>query len=574
MYLAQSPYLDLVSDERIRGMQQQMGRTPGEPMSHEVASELCQRLGLQAMLEGSVSAVGRTTVVALAATDCHTGGTISKVDKSVERKEEVLNALGEITATIRRALGESGASLARNNTPIEEATTPSLEALKAYTEAYARRAAGAEVAAVELLERAIAIDPQFALADTTLSSIYGGFGETGRSEEYARLAYEHRERVSERERLFITYQYHDRYTGDQLKAREALEVWKRTYTRDYRPSNALALLLIRLGDYATAITEAEDAMQRNPLHAFPRSNLAHAYRGAGRYVEARQVAERAMAEKLQTMPMRRLLYQLGELLGDPALSKAQIDCAATQQRSFDMSGARGQVAIYHGRVQEARRLFAETMKDATDRGFPQVASGYAAQAAFAEVIYGYGRPPIEQARTIVQSPTAHEPRLRAATAMALGGEPGDADALVRRLRGVRPQDTLLQNAYLPVVEAAALLARGDAAGAVEQLRRAAPYENGIVAALLPVYVRGEARLRAGAAEEAAREFQSILTHRGADPFSPVVALAHLGLGRAHARTGAIAESRAAYEALFAIWSGADPDLPVLRKAREEYAALK
>jgi tetratricopeptide (TPR) repeat protein len=574
VYLAQSPYLDLVSDERIRGMQQQMGRKPGEPMSHGVAAELCQRLGLQAMLEGSVSAVGRTTVVALAATDCHTGATIEKVDKTVERKEDVLSALGEITATIRRSLGESGASLAKNNTPIEEATTPSLDALKAYTEAFARRAAGSEVAAVELLERAIAIDPQFALAHTTLSSIYGGFGETGRSEEYARLAYEHRERVSERERLFITYQFHDRVTGDQLKAREALEVWKRTYTRDYRPSNALALLLIRLGDYATAITEAEDAMQRNPLHAFPRSNLAHAYRGAGRYAEARQVAERAMAENLQTMPMRRLLYQLGELLGDPALSKAQIDWAATQQRSFDMSGARGQVAIYGGRVQEARRLFAATMKDATDRGFPQVASGYAAQAAFAEVVYGYGSPPVEQARGVVRSATAFEPQLRAATAMALGGDPAEADALVRRLRGVRPQDTLLQNSYLPVVEAAALLARGDASAAVEQLRRAAPYENGIVAALLPVYVRGEAKLRAGAPDEAAREFQSILTHRGADPFSPVVALANLGLGRAYARTGAMAESRAAYEALFAIWSGADPDLPVLRQARDEYARLR
>ncbi len=574
VYLAQSPYLDLVSDERIRGMQQQMGRKPGEPMPHAVAAELCQRLGLQAMLEGSVSAVGKTTVVALAATDCHTSATIAKVDKSVERKEDVLRALGEITASIRSSLGESGASLARNNTPIEEATTPSLEALKAYTEAFARRAAGAEVEAVALLERAIAIDPQFALAHTTLSSIYGGFGETGRSEEYARFAYEHRERVSERERLFITYQFHDRYTGDQLKTREALEVWKRTYPRDYRPSNALALLLIRLGDYAGAVTEAEDAMQRNPLHAFPRSNLAHAYRGAGRYTEARQVAERAMAENLQTVPMRRLLYQLGELLADPALSQAQIDWAATQQRSFDMSGARGQVAIYHGRVEEARRLFAETMKEATERGFPQVASGYAAQAAFAEVVYGYGRPPVEQARRVVRSDTAYEPQLRAATAMALGGEPAEADALVRRLRGVRPQDTLLQNAYLPVVEAAALLARGNAAAAVEQLRRAAPYENGIVAALLPVYVRGEAKLRAGAADEAAREFQSILTHRGADPFSPVVALAHLGLGRAYARTGATAESRAAYEALFAIWSGADPDLPVLRQAREEYAAIK
>jgi serine/threonine protein kinase/tetratricopeptide (TPR) repeat protein len=573
VYLAQSPYLDLVSDERIRSMLQQMGRKPDADMSHEVASELCQRLGLQAMLEGSVSAVGHVTVVALAATDCHTNATITMERTEVERKEDVLRALGELTSSIRTSLGESRASLARNNVPIEEATTPSLEALKAYTEAVARRAEGHEVKAVELLERAIAIDPQFALAHTTLSSIYGGFGETGRSEEYARLAYEHRERVSERERLFITYQYHDRVTGDQLKAREALEVWKRTYPRDYRPSNALALLHIRLGDYGAAITEAEDARNRNPLHAFPRSNLAHALRGAGRYADARSVVEEAMAKNLQTVPMRRLLYQLAELQGDQPLAQQQIEWAANHARSFDISGARGQVAIYHGRIAEARKLFAETMKDATERGFPQVASGYAAQAAFAEVLYGYGREPLEQARVVVRTATAFEPQLRAATVLALGGEPEEAEGLVRRLRGVRSQDTLLQNAYLPVVEAAALLARNRPADAIEELRRATPYENGIVAALLPVYVRGEARLRAGAPEEAKREFQAILTHRGADPFSPVAALAHLGLARAHARAGGIAESRASYEALLGIWSNADPDLPILAQVRAEYAAI-
>jgi hypothetical protein len=170
------------------------------------------------------------------------------------------------------------------------------------------------------------------------------------------------------------------------------------------------------------------------------------------------VAEKALSEKLETMPMRRLLYQLGELQGDAELARQQIEWATNHARSFDMSGARGQVALFHGRVIEARRLFAETMTAATARGFPQVASGYAAQAAFAEVIYGYGRPPLEQARTVVQTATAFEPQLRAAAALALGGQAQEADALVRRLRGVRSQDTLLQSAYLPVVEATALLA--------------------------------------------------------------------------------------------------------------------
>jgi serine/threonine protein kinase/Tfp pilus assembly protein PilF len=573
VYLAQSPYLDLASDERIRSTLQLMGRDPDARMTHAVAADVCQRLGLQAMLEGSVSAVGRGTIVALVATDCHTETTIAREQIEVERKEDVLRAVGQLTSTIRRSLGESGASLARNNVPIEEATTPSLEALKAYTEAVALRAAGAEVRAVKELERAIAIDPEFALAHTTLSSIYGGFGETGPSEEYARLAYEHRERVSERERLFIMYQYHERVTGDQLKAREALEVWKRTYPRDYRPPNALAVLLNRLGEYDAAAAEAQEAMRRNPEHAFPRSNLAHAHRGAGRYAEARAVAEEALARKLETVPMRRLLYQIAEIQGDRGLAEQQLRWAANHTRSFDLTGARAQVATFRGRMGEARKFFAETMAAATDRGFPQVASGYAAQAAFAELLYGYRGTAAEDARRVARTATAYEPRIRAATALALVGQPDEADAVVRHLRNVRPEDTLLQNAYVPVAEAAVLLARTRPDAAIEPLRRASPYEHGTIAALLPIYLRAEARLRAGATDEAVREFQVVLTHRGADPFSPIIPLAQLGLARAQLRRGDLAESRKAYDALFGIWADADADLPILRLARHEFARL-
>ena len=574
VYLAQSPYLDLVSDERIRSTLQLMGRDPDARMTHALAADVCQRLGLQAMLEGSVSAVGRGTVVALVATDCHTGATIAREQIEVERKEDVLGAVGQITSDIRGSLGESGASLARNNVPIEEATTPSLEALRAYTEAVSLRAAGAEVRAVKLLEQAIAIDPQFALAHTTLSSIYGGFGETGPSEEYARLAYEHRARVSERERLFIMYQYHERVTGDQLKAREALEVWKRTYPRDYRPPNALAVLLNRLGDYDAAAAEAQEAMRRNPEHAFPRSNLAHAYRGAGRYAEARAVAEEALAQQLETVPMRRLLYQIAEIQGDRALAEQQLQWATNHARSFDLTGARAQVATFRGRMKEARTFFLETMNAATEREFPQVASGYAAQSAFADLLYGYRGSAAEDARRVARSSTAYEPRIRAATALALIGEPDEADALVRRLRNARPEDTLLQYAYVPVAEAAVLLARNRPAQAVEPLRRATPYERGTIAALLPIYLRAEASLRAGEAQDAISEFQFVLTHRGADPFSPVVPLAQLGLARAYARRGDVSASRKTYEALFAMWSSADEDLPILHEAREEFAKLR
>ena len=573
VYLSQSPYLDIVSDERVRSTLQLMGREPTERMTHNVAQELCQRLGLQAMLEGSVSAVGSATVVALAATDCTTGATIARQQVDVERKEDVLRAMGTITADVREALGESRDSLARHNVPIEEATTPSMDALKAYTEGIQRRAAGRETDAIPFFERAIALDSRFALAYTTLSSLYGGLGETGRSEELARLAYENREHVSERERLFITYQYHDRFTGDQTRTQETLEVWKRTYPRDYRPANALAVLFNRLGEYQSAVGEAEEAIKRNPAHAFPQSNLAYALRGAGRYDRARDVAAQAVARNLGTGPLRRLLYQLSEMQGDQQTARAQLEWAATSSLGFDLTGARAQIAAFRGRMSEARQLYDETIAAADARGFAQIGSGYAAQAALTEAVYGFQEQAAATARKIVQSATANEPQLRAATALALAGGADDAEAVIRRLRNVRPDDTLLHTAYLPAAEAAVQIQRGKAASAVEALRPAVRHERGIVAALIPAYLRGEARLRAGNPAEAVREFKVVLDNRGADPFSPIVPLAQLGLARALVRSGDTAGGRAAYDAVLRTWFAADADLPPLLAARQEAAAL-
>ena len=572
VYLAQSPYLELVSDDRIRGQLQLMGRDPATRMTHDVAAEVCQRLGLQAMLEGSVSAVGRDIVVALVATDCASGAPIARQQVEVARKEDVLRAIGPMSASVRTALGESRASLARHNVPIEEASTPSLDALKAYTEAAARRASGAEMEAIPFLERAIGLDKRFALAYTTLSTIYGGLGETGRSEEYARLAYENRDHVSERERLFITYQYHDRFTGDQLKARETLDVWKRTYPRDYRPANALAVLLNRLGAYDEAAAEAEEAMRRNPAHAFPPSNLAYANRGAGRYDRARAVAEDALARRIETVPTRRLLYQLAEMRGDEAAARAQLEWAVKNARGFDIIGARAQVLAYRGQVAAARALYAEAVTAARGQGLTQVAFGYASQAALMDAVYGYAREALTEARAVVRSATAFEPQLRAAAALALAGDADGAEAVVRRFRTVRPEDTLLHAAYLPVAEAAVSLRRGRAADALEQLRPAAPYEHGLIAALAPAYLRGEAHLRAGAAADAVKDFQAILDHRGADPFSPLLPMAQLGLARAHALAGNVVDSRKAYDALFAGWKDADADHPVLRQVQTELPA--
>ncbi len=423
------------------------------------------------------------------------------------------------------------------------------------------------------LERAIQADPGFALAHATLSSAYGGLGETGRSEEYARLAYEKRERVSERERLFITYQYHDRVTGDQLKAREALEVWSRTYPRDYRAPNALALLLNRLGDFEGAAVEAEEARRRNPAHAFPYSNLAHARRGQGRYADARAVAEQAIAHQLETVPMRRLLYQVTLLLGDPAAAQEHVAWAATRQRGFDVLGAQAQAAAFHGRITEARQLFAQTMAAAESQRFPQITSGYYAWAALTEALVGDRTRALSQAREVAATSTAPEPALRAAVALALAGAPDEAEAAVNRRGEVRPEDTFLRVAYLPAARGAIALARNRPTETVEALRPAAPYQFGFIAALAPAYIEGLAYARAGAHAEAARVFRSVVEHRGSDPFSPLVPMAQLGLARALAASGDVAGSRRAYETLLEWWAGADADLAVVGAARQERDAL-
>jgi serine/threonine protein kinase/tetratricopeptide (TPR) repeat protein len=573
VYLGQSPYLDVVSDERVRSGLQMMGQAVDTTLTHQVATDLCERLGVQAMLEGSVSAVGRNTVIALIATDCENGGTIAREQAEVQRKEDVLRVLGELTASVRTALGEPRTSLTAHNVPIQDATTPSLEALKAYTEAAAKRAAGQEMDGIRWLERAIQADPGFALAYTTLSTAYGGLGETGRSEEYARLAYEKRGRVSERERLFITYQYHDRVTGDQIKAREALEVWSRTYPRDYRAPNALAVLLNRFGDFQAAALEAEEARRRNPAHAFPYSNLAHARRGQGRYADARAVAEQAIAQRLETVPMRRLLYQVTTLLGDAAAAQQQVAWAATRQRGFDVLGAQAQDAAFHGRLIEARRLFAQTMAAAEGQRFAQITSGYYAWSAVTEALLGDRALALTQARDVARTSTAPEPALRAAVALALAGVPDEADAVVQSRSRVRPEDTFLRVAYLPAATAAIALARNRPAAAVEALRPAAPYQFGVIAALAPTYFEGLAYARAGAHTEAARVFRSLVEHRGSDPFSPLIPVAQLGLARELAASGDLDASRRAYDVLLEWWSGADPSFHLAGVARQERAAL-
>jgi eukaryotic-like serine/threonine-protein kinase len=573
VHLSQSPFLDVVPTERVRETLQMMGQPANAPLTSAVAREVCQRQGVKAMLQGSVARLGTAYVLTLEASDCLQGEFLAREQVQVERKEDVVGALGTSSRSLRRRLGESLATLERFDVPIEQATTGSIDALRAYALGVAERAAGTDIDAIPFFRRAAEIDPTFASAYNALSSIYGSLGESDRREEYARLAYDHRAHVTERERLFIEYQYHDAVTGDEMRALEILQVWKQSYPRDYRPANALAVLFNRVGQYTRAIEEATEARRRNPDHPFPYSNLAFAYRGANRYAEARQAAGEALKRGIETVPTRRLLFQLALLEGVEGEAAEHLAWARNRAREFDLIGAQAQAMAHAGRMAEARELYRGTAERAERQGFPQIALGYQAQLAWTEALYGERDRAIEQATHILSRQPTVAPRLRAAAALALAGAASEAERLLEGEAAEATTDTFRRDVYGPLARAAVHLARGQHERAVEALRPATAYETGSVAALAPLFLRGEALLPE-APGHAAAQFRGVLDHRGVDPFSPLLPLARLGLARALARQGDVEGSRIAYGALLREWADADPDLPPLREARVEHGALR
>jgi serine/threonine protein kinase/tetratricopeptide (TPR) repeat protein len=575
--LGQSPFLNIVADDRVRETLPLMGRDANERLTPALAREVCQRLGTRAMVRGSISRLGTLYVLLLEATECATGASIAKEQGEAPKAEQVLEALGEMASRLRTRVGESLKSVQAFDVPVAQATTPSLEALKAYTLGVEERRHGGEVEAIPFLERALELDPAFAAAATTLSTVYGNLGEGEKSIDYARLAYAQRDRVSQRERLFIVYQYHDRVTGNLPQAIDTLEVWKRTFTNDFQPPNAIALIQNRLGRYDLGVQEAQQALARTPGHPFAVSQLGHAYRGLGRYDEARRVAEEVVGRGVATVPTRRLVYQLAVLRGDRAAAAQQLEWAKGKPREFDMVAAEAQVLAYRGQLARAAELYARSVGLAESRSLAETGLAYVAHDALTRALYGRHDEALALLRGALarrdgREPTDAVPRVRLLTALGLLGAPEAArmaDAFERQL----PDSTLVRSVVLPTARGAIALGSGRPEAALEALRGAADYETGAVAVLIPVYLRAEALLRKGEATSALAEYQRIADARGADPFSPVCALAPLGMARALAASGETERAAAAYRAFFGAWSAADPDVPVLVAARAEAAML-
>jgi eukaryotic-like serine/threonine-protein kinase len=570
--LGQSPFLTMFSEDRVRDALRFMGRAPDERVTREVAREICQRQGLKAMLAGSIASLGNQYVITLEAINAQTGDAIALQQVDAESKEQVLRALGRATTRLREELGESLASIQKFDAPIEQATTSSLEAFKAFSLGFERQLNGSYFEAIPLYRRAAEGDPDFALAYARLASVYSNTGEYGLAAEASQRAYHLRDRVSERERLYISMSYFSNVTGEVDEYIETLEVWKRTYPRDVVPRNNLALQYNDIGRYERALDEATDAIRLNPQAAPPRSNRARALAGLSRFDEARETIEQAVAQNVETLFMHRLLYFIAFIEGDDAGMQQQIEWVSGRPEEYTAQNWQADTAAFSGRLRTAAEFSRRAAELAQRRDLTEVLAQIVAGEAAREAHFGNCTRVKEKTARALAITESQRAMFTAANALAACGEFKQMQAITDDLVRTYPKDTLLNDLLLPLVQARAEMYRGHADRAIQLLETTRSYE-GAVFFQIP-YLRGEAYLAQRKGAEAAAEFQRILDNRGWQPASPLYPLAHLGLARAAMLTGDAAKARRAYEDLFALWKNADPDIAALQQARREHVKVR
>ena len=581
--LEQSRSLTLVSDQQIQEVLRYMNRPPETRLTSEVAQEICERTGGTAVLEGSIASLGSQYVLWLRARNCSTGDILGQEQAKAERKEEVLDALTRIAVQVRARLGESLATIREHSTPLEQATTPSLEALKAYSVARNAVFARGSAAAIPHLQRAIAIDPQFAMAHADLGFFYWNMGHTDLGAEHVRKAYELRDRVSDRERLFILFLYDRQVTGNLQKELGTIESWVQTYPGDWQAWTVWGGWGTRgTGQYEKGIQAAHEAIRLNPDLPFGYDALIVHNIALGRFAEAAAALQRAAERKLENPFFLVSRYYIAFLEGDEAGMKREIDRARGNLETENwMSHNHALVLARSGQARNARILWQHTIELAQQNGDREKAAIYQAAEAVCEAHFGNWDRAKELARAALALGKGRDVEYAASFALALSGDISGSRTLAEDLAKRFPEDTPVQFEYLPTLRALFALYDKVPLDAIERLQTALPYDLAMpgtaffakFGGLYPAYVRGQAYLQAGRGRDAAAEFQKVLDHRGIVLADPIGALAHLQLGRAFALFGDKLKAKAAYEDFLGLWKNADDHIPVLARAKSEYANL-
>lgn len=577
--LQQSPYLSLISDQRIHRMLRLMGRAPDTPLTPEVARAICERTGSAAVLEGSITPLGTQYILGLQAKSCSTGEVLDQEQVQAARKEDVLVALGQIASRFRQRVGESLTTIQQHNMPLAEATTPSLEALEAFSAGWKLHGTSGAMAGLPLVQRAIELDPNFALAYSTLSRGYADLDESDLSAKAAAKAWELREHASDREKFVIAANYQILATGNLEAARQVCEAWAHTYPREGLAHTMLSGFPNKAaGRYEQAITEAGKAIDLDPDFAIQHYNLAINNVYLGRFEEAENALRRAAGRGLDIDEFTMAEHDIDFLKRDDAgMARA---AARGRERSGGetwVSNKEAYVAAYFGHIRKAKMLSKRAVDAARQEAQPEREGLWTAGEALRAAFVGNASEARSSAAAALGFSGSREVQYGAALALSISGDSSHANAVADYFEKRFPEDTLLRFSYVPVLRARIALSQNDPLRAIEMLQASAPYELGsshaLYGGLYPVYVRGEAYLSAHMGAEAAIEFQKILDHPGVVGSDPIGALAHLQLGRAYVLSGDEAKAKGAYEAFLTLWKDADPDIPILKQARNEYVLL-
>jgi DNA-binding winged helix-turn-helix (wHTH) protein/tetratricopeptide (TPR) repeat protein len=585
--LEQSPFLSLISEEPIQRVLRLMGKPADARLTPEIAREVCVRTASAVVLDGSIASLGSQYVLGLRAEDCRTGDVLAEEQVQAARKEDVLTALGQIASKFRTRAGESLITVKKYDVPLAEATTPSLEALKAYSAGWQVVSSAGSAAAVPFFSRAIEIDPNFASAYAALGRMYGDIGESVLSAQNTNKAYQLRDHASDQERFFISLTYELQVTGDLEKAQQICDLWVRAYPRASLPHGLLAGgVYPSIGKREESVEEAKIALGIDPDFSIGYSLLAGSYLALERTAEAEKTLQQASQRKLDIPDFHVQRYVIAFLKDDK--TGMDRESALTREKpGMDdwMSNAEAFVSAYSGHLEEARKMSeraADLSRKAERRDTEAL---YEADAAMREALFGNALAARQRAGDAIELSKSRDVEYGAAFALALSGDSSRSQGLTEDISKRFPEDTIVRFTYVPTIRALVALNHSQPSKAIELLQTAISYERGTpieggsefllgAGSLYPAYVRGLAYLASHRGAEATVEFQKILDHRGVVLCDPIRALAHLQLGRAYALSGDKTKAKSAYQDFLTLWKNADPNIPIFKLAKAEYAKLQ
>ena len=576
--LGQSPFLNILSDRRVEETLHLMGQKSNERITRDIARELCIRTGSKAIILGTISNLGDQYVIGVDAVGCNSGDTLAKEQEEAAGKQDVLKALSKAAVSLRARLGESLTSVQKFDVPVE-ATTTSLEALKAFSMGITTFRAKGNAEAIAFYKRALELDPNFAVAYASLGLVYANLGQASLAAENIKKAYSLRDRVSEREKYRIAALYYSYVTGELEQSSQAYELWAKSYPQDSVPHNNLGFIYSQLGQYEKALTETQESQHLEP-NLIGYTNLAGICLALNRTDDAKKMIEQAQEHKFEGDVLHSTIYQLAFIRGDAAEMGRQVAWAAGKPGTEDLLlSFQSDTEAYYGQLGKARDFSRRAVDAAVRSDSKETAAMWQVNAALREAEFGNTATAKQDVAAALALAPGRDVKLISALALARSGEAGRAKAIAEELEKSYPSQTILKVYWLPTIKAAVELDANNFAQALVSLEAAAPYELGAPpqfqpGTLYPAYIRGQAYLAAHNGTAAAAEFQKFLDHRGIVINFPLGALAHLGLARAYAMAGDTVKAKSAYRDFLALWKDADPDIPILKQAKAEYAKLQ